>query len=58
MDICGSIEGVAPFLGVVLVAGLGSLATLACIVAALRMLIDPGETEADHPKRRILALDR
>jgi hypothetical protein len=57
MPFCGPIDGV-PFIYVVLVAGAGGLVALGCILAALKMLVRPGETAADHPKRRILAPDR
>lgn len=47
-----------PLLGNVLVAGGAGLVTLSCIVAALRMLIDPGERDPNHPKCRVLDADR
>jgi hypothetical protein len=47
-----------PMLGNALVVGATGLATLACIVAALWMLIDPGERDPDHPKYRVLDADR
>jgi hypothetical protein len=47
-----------PLLGNVLVAGAAGLVTLACIAATLRMLIDPGERNPNHPKYRILDADR
>lgn len=47
-----------PLFGNVLVAGGAGLVTLACIVATLRMLIDPGERDLNHPKYRVLDADR
>jgi hypothetical protein len=47
-----------PLLGNVLVAGAAALVTLACIVVALRMLINPGERDPNHPKYRVLDADR
>ena len=47
-----------PVLGNALVVGATGLATLACIVAALWMLIDPGERDPNHPKYRVLDADR
>ena len=47
-----------PLLGNVLVAGATGLVTLACIAVALRMLIDPGERNPNHPKYRVLDADR
>lgn len=47
-----------PLLGNALVAGVAGLVTLACIVAALRMLIAPGEGDPNHPKYRVLDTDR
>jgi hypothetical protein len=47
-----------PLLGNALVAGGAGLVTLACIVAALRMLIDPGERDPNHPKYRVLDVNR
>jgi hypothetical protein len=47
-----------PLLGNALVAGAAGLVTLACIVAALWMLIDPGERDPNHPKYRVLDADR
>jgi hypothetical protein len=47
-----------PLLGNLLVAGIAGIITLAVIVAAIRMLVHPGEEAPDHPKRRILAPDR
>lgn len=46
-----------PLLGNVLVAGAAGLVTLACIAATLRMLIDPGERNPNHPKYRVLDAD-
>lgn len=64
--ICGSANetggaghGLAgPVLGNVLVAGAAGLVTLICFIVALRMLIDPGERNLNHPKYRILSSDR
>jgi hypothetical protein len=47
-----------PLLGNALVAGATGLMTLVCIAAALRMLIDPGERNPNHPKYRVLDADR
>jgi hypothetical protein len=47
-----------PLFGNVLVAGAAGLVTLACVVAALWMLIDPGERDPNHPKYRVLDADR
>ena len=47
-----------PLLGNVLVVGGAGLVTLSCIVAALWMLIDPGERDLNHPKYRVLDVDR
>ena len=47
-----------PLLGNVLVAGGAGLVTISCIVAALWMLIDPGERDPNHPKYRVLDTDR
>ena len=58
MFICGPAGPTGPLLGNLLVAGAGSLITLLCIAAAMKMLLRPGEHAADHPKRRILAPDR
>ncbi len=55
MFICGP---AGPILGNLLVAGAGGIITLLCIAAAVKMILFPGETSADHPKRRILAPDR
>ncbi len=47
-----------PLLGNVLVVGGAGLVTLSCIVAALWMLIKPGERDLNHPKYRVLDTDR
>jgi len=47
-----------PFLGNLLVAGSAGVVTIAIILAAIRMVIRPGEDASDHPKRRILDPDR
>jgi hypothetical protein len=47
-----------PILGNLLVVSEVGLVTLSsCIVAALWMLIDPGERNPDHPKYRVLDAD-
>jgi hypothetical protein len=47
-----------PLLGNVLVVSGAGLVTLSCIVAALWILIDPGERDPNHPKYRVLDADR
>jgi hypothetical protein len=47
-----------PLLGNALVAGVAGLVTLACMVAALWMLIHPDEDDPNHPKYRVLDADR
>ncbi|MGH6679625.1 MAG: hypothetical protein ACREDL_12025 [Bradyrhizobium sp.] len=47
-----------PLLGNVLVAAAAGLVTLVSIVVALRMIIDPGESDPKHPKYRVLDADR
>ena len=54
----GAGDHAGPLLGNVLVAGGAGLVTLSCIVAALWMLIDPGERNHNHPKYRVLDADR
>jgi hypothetical protein len=56
--ICGSLVTRVPTIWVYLVGGAAGAVTLGCILAALKMLVRPGETALDHPKRRILAADR
>ena len=46
-----------PLLGNLVVVGGAGLVTLSCIVAALWMLIDPGERDLNHPKYRVLDAD-
>lgn len=58
MMICGQAITMDLLLGSAFVVGAGGVITVGCIVAALKMLIRPGEKAADHPKRRILAPDR
>ena len=41
-----------------LIVAAGTLATLWTIVFAIRAMVAPGETAADHPKRLILKDDR
>lgn len=65
-NICGAHEALAPahgalaapLLGNILVAGAAGLVTVACFIVALRLLINPGERDPDHPKFRILDTDR
>lgn len=47
-----------PMIGIVVVGGLCALVTLACLVAAIRMLVRPGETDIQHPKYIVLHHDR
>lgn len=55
----GGHHGLAgPLLGNVLVAAAAGLVTLASIVVALRMIINPGESDPSHPKYRVLDADR
>jgi hypothetical protein len=56
--ICGSAATTVPVIWVYAVAGAAGIVTVGCIMAALKMLLQPGETAPDHPKRRILAADR
>ena len=58
ISICGAAMTHVSTLSVILVAGVTGVVSLWCVVAALKMLLRPGETEPDHPKRRILAPDR
>lgn len=58
MFLCGPDVPIGPALGTLLVAGAGGAITLLCFAAAVKMILFPGETAADHPKRRILAPDR
>jgi hypothetical protein len=46
-----------PLLGNLLVVCGAGFVTLSCIVAALWMLIHPGERDPDHPKYRVLDAD-
>ncbi len=65
-QVCGSHEGLVasghglagPVLGNILVASAAGVVTLVCFVAALRMIIRPGEHDPNHPKYRILSADR
>lgn len=41
-----------------IIVGIGAVATLWTICAAIYWTIWPGETDADHPKRLILRDDR
>jgi hypothetical protein len=47
-----------PMTGIFFVGGVCVLITLACVVAAIRMLIRPGETDVRHPKYIVLRHDR
>jgi len=47
-----------PLIGNLLVAGIAGVVTMAVILAAIRMLLRPGEQAPDHPKRRVLDPDR
>jgi hypothetical protein len=47
-----------PLLGNALLIGITGLGALACFVAAIVMIIHPGEKNKDHPKYRILRDDR
>ncbi len=47
-----------PFVGNVLVIAFASLVTVGCFVAAIMMLLRPGEKDAHHPKYRVLHDDR
>jgi hypothetical protein len=47
-----------PLLGIAIVAGVCGLITLACCVAAIWMLVRPGETDPRHPKFIVLRHDR
>ena len=49
---------VGPTWGNVVIIALAGALSLACIVAMLRMLIRPGESDPEHPKYRILREDR
>ena len=47
-----------PLIGIFVVAGAAAFITLACFVAAVWMLIRPGETDPRHPKYIVLRHDR
>jgi len=47
-----------PPLGNALVVSAAGIITLVCIGAALWMLVDPGESDPNHPKYRVLDADR
>ncbi|MBR1170145.1 MULTISPECIES: hypothetical protein [Bradyrhizobium] len=55
--VAGDASLAGPLLGNLLVAGGAGLVTLTCIVAALWMLIAPGERDLDHPKYGVLRAD-
>ena len=57
-DAVGDPGSSGPLLGNVAVAGGAGLISLVCIVAALHMLIHPGEGDPTHPKYRVLDNDR
>ncbi len=43
-----------PLLGNLIIMGVGGIITLACFAAMFWMMFRPGETDATHPKYRIL----
>jgi hypothetical protein len=45
-------------IGILIVGGAAALITLACFVAAVWMLIHPGEIDPRHPKYIVLRHDR
>ena len=47
-----------PLIGILVVGGGAALITLGCFVAAMWMLIHPGETDPRHPKYIVLRHDR
>jgi hypothetical protein len=47
-----------PMIGNLIIIGAAGAITLGCFVAMLWMLLRPGETGRDHPKRTILRNDR
>ncbi|MBX5473364.1 MAG: hypothetical protein IRZ23_12970 [Acetobacteraceae bacterium] len=65
-SICGghisqSVDSVSPAdigIGSIVMVLLASVAAIGTTVAALYMIVRPGERALDHPKRRILAPDR
>lgn len=44
--------------GNILIIAVFGLGTIACFVAAIMMLVRPGERDANHPKYRIMDDDR
>jgi hypothetical protein len=56
--VCGAVRASVPNVWLYLVSGSAGAVTFACILAMLKMLVQPGEMALDHPKRRILAADR
>jgi hypothetical protein len=48
---------VGPFWGNVIIIGLAGSITVVCLIAVLRMLLHPGETDQCHPKYNILRDD-
>lgn len=49
---------VGPLIGNLIIIGVAGAITLGCFVAMAWMLLRPGETRRDHPKRAILCEDR
>ena len=47
-----------PMIGIFIVGGAAALITLGCFVAAMWLLIHPGETDPRHPKYIVLRHDR
>lgn len=47
-----------PLLGNVLVIAFAGLVTVGCFLAAIGMLLRPGERDRNHPKYRVLRDDR
>jgi hypothetical protein len=56
--VCGAVRTSVPNVWLYLVGGSAGMATFGCILVMLKMLVHPGELASDHPKRRILAVDR
>lgn len=49
---------VGPPIGNLIIIGVAGLITFGCFLAMFWMLLYPGETNSDHPKRAILRDDR
>jgi hypothetical protein len=47
-----------PLIGNLIIIGIAGVITLGCFVAMFWMLVHPGETGQDHPKRAVLREDR